>query len=272
MPFFENCTLAFESLAVRPFDNSRIGDLSAIHQPGINLVLGTRTFSPEAQARLQELDVIKLATTHGKNPYAGEGSHKWTGMGGGNNISRALLLQSVGPVLERILPSHPANHAVARDLALMLGDVSAAYNNAPLTYYLIANLPGSQGVFHHDNHTEHRWLVTLPTRPEVRGTWLADDFFRKYPVLPGSVPTAGTGKGWEHNNYGRPSALWNHLIREAPTGRLLGWHGEETGTPRIHSEPDVISPEAARLTVIATPTAMHDRATARGMAARKAFD
>lgn len=260
MPFFENCTLAFESLAVRPFDNSRIGDLSAIHQPGINLVLGTRTFSPEAQARLQELDVIKLAQQHGT--CNGPIPQSIGGIGGDENVHPAKLLSSIGPVLERILPAHPGNHAVAQDLALILGDTAATYDNAPLTYYFHANLPGNSARMHHDTFAEHRWLLTMPTG-KSKGTLLADDFILKHPVLADSDPQAGTQFTPRHNQFGRPSALWTHLIRQAPTGRILGWHGTETGTPRIHMEALVNTPAEARLTVIATPTDMQQRESAR---------
>ena len=259
------CTLAFESLAERPFENSRIGNLAAIHQPGINLVLGERTFSPKAMERLRQLDVMELVTAHG-TLLSPKGGAKHSLSLDGNNVPPQDLLASIGPALERILPAHPANRLIAQDLALMLQETAAVYNNAPMTYHDVTNATGAQGVFHHDNYTEHRWLVTLPTG-KAPGTLVADDFTRQYPVFPYSNPMAGTQYGDRHNNYGRPSALWQHLIREAPTGHMLGWHGEKTGTPRIHSEPDVVTAEQARITIIAVPTFMNERDSLRPLPA-----
>lgn len=254
---FPPCTAAFAPLAASPLTNSVIGRLGAINEHGVNLVLGNQEFSAPALAALQPLDVIKLAHTHGRQPYAD--TQKFTGIGGGGNISPNDLYATVGPILERILPPHPGNAAVAKDLSAMLGSVSQAYDNAPLDFSFIANLPGSMGVFHHDNFTGHRWLVTLPTR-NAPGTWVLDDLARdRKLMLPFADPLCGTNAGPDHNNYGRPTDEWNHLIREAPTGRLLGWHGDLSPTPRLHSEPDVLADDQARLTVIIAPTAMRQR-------------
>ena len=259
---------SFKSLAECPFANSREGNLATIHTPGINLVLGTRTFSPQAVARLKEVDVTRLAKAHGKQL---PNSFKLLSIGGAEGVVGATLLESVGAILEVILPPHKGNRAIAQDLALMLGDVSVAYANEPLDWHFAACLNGSRGFLHHDNYTEHRWLITLPTSDKVSGTWLADDFVRSNPILPFGDPLAGSVKGFAHNNYGRPSAEWSHLLREAPIGRIVGWHGDETGMPRIHCEPDVASDEAARLTLVATPMAMNRRESVRRLQANPSY-
>ncbi len=260
MPF-KPCTEQFDSLATRPLQNSMVGDLAALHEPGINLVLGTRTFSADALEALRQVNAQELTLQHG----ASHGGAKY-GLFNANNIAPQDLPKTLRAGLFGILPHHHGNLAVAHDLGLMLQDVAGVYNNAPLTISAIANVPGAQGVFHHDNFTEHRWLITLPTG-SAPGTWVLDDFARDHGImLDQAMNGAGSSKGWQHNNYGRPTALWNHLIREAPVGRVLGWHGEETGTPRLHSEPDVLTPEQTRITLIATPTAMLERQSQRARA------
>jgi hypothetical protein len=257
----QQATQAFQSIVQSPFSGVAVGDAAALQREGINFTTGQRSFSADSKAYLAGLDVAKIAQTYGRD--FGGGS-KFGGLFGAENVAPHQL-EMVCHGLARILPDSPALRGVVQDLAAMLGEVAQAYGGVSLNFGLVANLQGNEACFHHDNFTEHRWLVTLPTEG-AQGTLMLDNEWQKQGGrLPGALPQSGQHHGEAANNYGltTAAAAFAQVIRQAPIGVTVGWHGEETGNPLIHSEPLVKSNDEARLTLIITPTAMAEREVAR---------
>lgn len=257
----QQASQAFQSIVQSPFSGVAVGDPMALHRAGINFTTGRQGFSADSKAYLAGLDVAEIAQTYGRG-YGG--GHKFGGLFGAGNVAPHQL-ETVCHGLARILPDSPALRGVVQDLAAMLGEVAEVYGGASLNFGLIASLQGNQACFHHDNYTEHRWLVTLPTKG-AQGTLLLDNEWQKQGGrLTGALPQSGQLHGEAANNYGLTSAAaaFAQVIRQAPVGVMVGWHGEETGNPLIHSEPLVDNNDQARLTVIVTPSDMAERESAR---------
>lgn len=267
------CTLEFASLAAQPFSHTQTGDLAQIHAQGVNAVVGNRTFSPAAQRVIDACDVTAMA-----QPFTSSISPYRANLGEDRAIEPHKLFGSIAGILQRLLPPHPDNESIAHDLALMLGDMSEAYKNQPgysgrMDYILQARLAGTRGSFHRDSDTFHRGFIVI----KGKGTWCADNSLRQEHSLPEADTLRETETGPNRNRYGRPSPELAHLLRQAPAGRPMIWHGELAGmaepdgqsdalrlrqsTCLIHSEVDIATPAESRLTLVATPTEMQARAS-----------
>lgn len=270
---FAPCTFAFEKLSAAPLAHMRLGDLAQIHQPDVHGVQSTRALSPAAIDYLHRLDLTEMIETArpGASTQARLSKISLTGDG---DVAAHHLGDSLSRTLAPHLPEAQGKSAVLQDLQDSLSDLCACFKeradpqgkqpfSGKINYFLLAIRPSVQGIFHRDNHTECRALITL----KGAGTLLADESVRSRIDLPHALPERELTQGSSANNYGRPSENFAALIRQADPHHLLIWRGEIENTPAIHCEPDVLSREDQRLILIATPVEMSARESQRAKAA-----
>lgn len=270
---FAPCTLAFEKLSAAPLAHMRLGDLAQIHQPDVHGVQSARALSPAAIDYLHRLDLTEMIETARPDASTRAGLSKIS-LAGDGDVAAHHLEASLSRTLAPRLPDVPGKSAVLQDLQDSLSDLCACFKghadpqgeqpfSGKINYFLLAVRPSVQGIFHRDNHTECRALITL----KGAGTLLADESVRSRIALPHALPERELTQGSSANNYGRPSENFAALIRQADPHHLLIWRGEIGNTPAIHCEPDVLSREDQRLILIATPVEMSARESQRAKAA-----
>ena len=254
-------TCAFESLVCSPLEGVRFGDFAQFGQPGISMVVGDRTFSRPVRAMLKDIDVAAaLAERDTKNrlkiPIGGYYC----------NVAPTQFREVSQALFGPLLPLSLTQNQFHSELALMLGDVSRAFQttgqySGHLELYLIGNRKGMRGVTHADIDKEGQGLLTLPTGG-AKGTWIVDRSVFSAPFPP-PLRLDGVPCDNGFNSYGRPTADLAVLVRQAPAGRVLFWEGRSGQNPQLHQEPDVLTDNQARLTLLFEPSEMLATAQAR---------
>lgn len=252
-------TLTFVSLAEYPFERARVGDLGIINEPDVNVVVGTREFSPEARTYADALDVVALARKKGAPPAGGDHFTPHVEIGRGRVVHPHQIGDAVSQELGSRLPRGAGKNALLQDLTAQFSDMSAAIKgrrnpdgivySGDLALFFIAKLPGSWGPVHRDFGVDVQGLIPI----HGQGSIGADDSVRQKYALPGANPLRERTDNPGNDNYGRPSMGFAEILRQLPAQRMTMWTGAMHAHPFMHAEPEVRNDAEARLIAIARP-------------------
>ncbi len=243
----------FENLTNSPLPGVRFGPLEQIWDAQTNMVVSDFGFSPAAQRVLRDLNVMDAS-----EPYAHGDTSRFV-VRSEHRVKQNDFYEAAKNLLAWLIPPTSAAGLVYSELSHMFGLLSDAHRgragcSGDLCFTTIVGPRGACGTTHADTDTEHRALITLPTK-EALSTWIMDDRVLTSP-MPARARMDGVRSINGRNSFGSPTAGFEHLVRQAPVGRVLLWKGWATETPRAHSEPDVLTAEQARVTLIVEPTEM----------------
>ncbi len=258
MPY-EPPFLKFACLAQSPFAFAQTSDLAAINTPNVSIAIGTRAFSPAAAKYADDLDVVQLALTHGRQITAGEIGLPLYNIGNPRLTQHNGIAGVVQQELGRHLPEASGKAEMLATLTAQFEDISTAIKgrqnpegivySGDLAIFFLAKLPKGGGPLHRDNTVDLQGFITICGQ----GTIGAHERVRREINLPGANPQRELGDNPSNDIYGYPSMAFAEVLREVPRQRAAIWLGNMNPNPFIHCEPEISRDAESRLIAIARP-------------------